>query len=263
MEHELNKRLNDALSQYIRPATFPVAVKLSQDKEFSPRVKRPLRDFGNRITLCQGTALARTYGWSIGFLEEDHACGNSMVIFGLVEEPDIIKNGSIVYPLYTDSLETGSITQKATPALPVKQISSILLSPLHRADFDPDVVLVYGQPGQIARLIQATLYQRGGTLDTKSMGRAACGAEIVTPFLTGECNVVVPGGGEKAFGSLPDDQMVFSIPKNRMEGIIAGLEGTHKAGGSRFPWTLYSLRSMPEFPDIYHDLEVYTKIKER
>lgn len=261
MNVEINKRLNETLTKYIRPTVFPVAVKLSDSEELPERVKRPVRDFGNRINLCQGAALARTYGWTVGFLKEDHACGNSMVIFGLVKEPDFIKDGSIVYPLYTDCLETGAITQEATPAMPEGQVRSILLAPLHKASFEPDVVMIYGQPGQIVRLIQATLYERGGTLGTKSMGRAACGAEIVTPFLTGECNVVIPGGGEKAFGALPDDQIVFSVPKNRIEGIIKGLEGTHKAGASRFPWPLYGLRGNPEFPAVYHPLERYAGIQ--
>ena len=255
MSMELNERFNEAITEYIRPAAFPLAVKLSKSTDLPSRAKRPLRDLGCRLNVCQGTALARTYGWTIGFLREDHACGNSIVIFGMEPEPNLIKDGSIVYPLYTETLEAGAITQKATPAMPVGEVGAIWIAPLHRAEFEPDVVLIYGQPGQIIRLVQADLYENGGVLTTTMMGRAACAAEIVTPIRTGKCNVVLPGGGEKAFGGLPDDQAIFSVPSGRMEAIIKGLEGTHKAGGNRYPWTVYGIRCNPRFPSVYKNLE--------
>ena len=71
MNFEINERLNETLTKYIRPSVFPVAVKLSSSAELPERVKRPLRDFGNRINLCQGAALARTYGWTVGFLKRN------------------------------------------------------------------------------------------------------------------------------------------------------------------------------------------------
>lgn len=250
-------KLDETLQKYIRTATFPVAVKISKEPALPPKAKRPMTTFGHPINLCQGIAIARRYGWTMGFLKEDHGCANSLVIMGMVEEPDFIKDGSIVYPLYTENLETGAVTQQATPRMPGGEINSILLAPLHRADFDPDVVLIYGNPGQIVRLVQGALYKTGGTINSKFMGRAACGSEIVTTLLTGECNVIIPGGGEKVFAMTAEDEMVFSVPAAKIDDLIEGLAATHKAGAARIPVPQFGLRAEPEFPEPYKKLEDY------
>lgn len=112
------KELDEAVQKYLRTATFPVAVKILDDaSQFPERTRRPLRDLGHKLNLCQGVALARRYGWTIGFCEEDHRCTNSLILMGIKEVPEFIKNGSIVSPAYTDTLEHGALTQSITPGL--------------------------------------------------------------------------------------------------------------------------------------------------
>ena len=51
------------IEKYIRPITFPVAVKFQEKKDQPPgKFKRPLKDLGHPIALCQGVALARRIG---------------------------------------------------------------------------------------------------------------------------------------------------------------------------------------------------------
>lgn len=254
------KQLDAALNQYIRPATYPVGVHLSATPELPPRTRRPQEVFGHRINLCQGISIARRYGWAMGFLQEDHACANSQIIMGICEEPDFIKDGSICTPLYTQSLAAGAVTQAATPKLPVGRAAAIVVAPLGRMAFEPDVVLIYCTPGQAVRLTQAALYKEGGTLDSSFMGRAACGYEIAVPLLSGKCNITIPGGGEKVFAMPEDSELIFSLPAARAEELVAGLEGTHKAGAARFPAPYYGIRSQPEFPQEYNDLARYTGV---
>jgi uncharacterized protein (DUF169 family) len=50
---DLNK-LNDALNVHIRPQTYPLAVRLCKsESELPAKVKKPLKDFGYQIALCQ------------------------------------------------------------------------------------------------------------------------------------------------------------------------------------------------------------------
>lgn len=93
------------------------------------------------------------------------------------------------------------------------------------------------------------------------MGRCACGTEIVATLQTGECQIVIPGGGEKVFAMLADDEMVFTIPARRMRGVIDGLVGTHKAGANRYPAPYFGLRAEPEFPAVYERLERYAGLR--
>lgn len=253
----LIKELDQTIRDYLRTATYPVAVKIQKDCTLPPDTRRPLEMLGYPINICQGISMARRYGWTIGYLKEDHACGPAMTVFGLVESPSFIKDGSIIYPLYAKTLEAGAVTQQETPSMPFGAIGSIIMAPLHRTSFDPDIVLVYGNPGQIVRLIQGSLYNNGGFIESRFMGRAACGSEIITPFLEQKCNVTIPGGGEKAFALTCDDEMVFSIPAKDIPGLIEGLIATHKAGASRQPTPFYGVRMKPVFPEKYNDLQKY------
>ncbi len=256
------KELDEAVQKYLRTATFPVAVKILDDaSQFPERTRRPLRDLGHKLNLCQGVALARRYGWTIGFCEEDHRCANSLILMGIKEVPEFIKNGSIVSPAYTDTLEHGALTQSITPRSE-RPLSAILLAPLHRASFDPDVVLFYCNPGQAVRLVQASLYHSGGTIESKFMGRCACASEIAVTLQTDKCQVVVPGGGEKVFGLLGDDEMVFAAPASKLEDIVRGLADSHKAGAARIPAPYFGLQEEPSFPPIYADLERHFGLRE-
>ncbi len=259
---ELYQELNEAIQTYVRTSTYPVAVKILDSEDALPKkARRPMRDLGHRLNICQGVALTRRYGWTVGFCKEDHACSNSLVIFGLIEEPDFIKNGSVVAGPYTDTLEHGAITQSMAPKAD-RPMTAILLAPLHKIDYEPDLVLVYGNPSQAARLIQASLYTTGGVLSSKFMGRLACGTEIVVTYQTGECQLVVPGGGEKVFAMLGDDEMVFTIPYQKARGVIDGLAATHADGANRYPAPYFGIRTEPQFPPIYEEFERYAGLRQ-
>lgn len=77
------EKLNVALSAYIRPLTFPVAVKLLKDEPYPMKVRRPA-DLGTKLTLCQGYSMARKYGWVMGYEMKDCACGPQLAHFGAV-----------------------------------------------------------------------------------------------------------------------------------------------------------------------------------
>ena len=57
------KEVIEKIESYVRPATFPVAVRLlAPDEPIPERAKRPQRDLGVQITTCQGVTMARRYG---------------------------------------------------------------------------------------------------------------------------------------------------------------------------------------------------------
>ena len=250
-----NKEAAAMLEEYVRPASFPVAVKVSEGESLPARARRPFDFLGHPVTICQGISMARSMGWTVGFLREDHACAPSFVVLGLAEEPEMVKSGDLVHPLFGETLESCARTQGMIPTLPLGKARSIVVAPLAKADFEPDVVLVYGTPAQAARLIQGALYRQGGAITSTFVGRNSCAGELVAPFLTQECQVVVPGSGERLFAQTQDHEMCFAIPRARLEDVTAGLAATHKAGGMRFPTPFQGLRARPQFPEKYHRLE--------
>ena len=50
----------------------------------SERARRPKRDLGHKIALCQSFSMARRYGWTVASWKEDQVCP-----FGAVATPQI------------------------------------------------------------------------------------------------------------------------------------------------------------------------------
>lgn len=47
------KEVNRAFSTYIRPQTFPMAIRMCQTGELPERTRLPQRDLGIEVVLCQ------------------------------------------------------------------------------------------------------------------------------------------------------------------------------------------------------------------
>ena len=81
------KQATDTLNFYIRPQTFPLALKLcSSESELPEKVRVPVRDLGYQIALCQGIGLARRYGWTLAIGKDDQCCIGGARAMGFVSE---------------------------------------------------------------------------------------------------------------------------------------------------------------------------------
>lgn len=246
-----SQRLLEAIMKYCRPATFPVAVKLVKEKTERPdRAKRPMEALGHPIALCQGVALARRYGWTVVFEKADHGCPVGIIMLGY-EPPEELHKGVIAYPGYAGSLAAAAKMEQANFKLPPGTIQEIWLAPLEKASFSPDIVIVYGNAAQIARLIQATNYKSGEGVDSKAFGRQACASYIARTYLEDKCSLIVPSGGERVFAICQDDELVFAIPASQFDDITDGLESVHRQGLVRYPTPFYGLMVEPKFPNYY------------
>jgi uncharacterized protein (DUF169 family) len=184
------------------------------------------------------------------------------VLFGFVEEPEINKNGALVYPLYAQDMDAGKNTASKETHLECGTFANLILAPIHRADFEPDVLIVYGNPAQIVRMIQGALYHEGGSITSSFMGRGACGSSIGYPFKTKQCNVVLPGGGERVFAMTGDDEMAFAMPREKISTTLQGLKATHEGGVARMPTPFFGISAEPLFPPSYKQLREYVGLDE-
>ena len=66
------RKYGERIEALIRPATFPLAVKLIKNEtEIKPEYKRPYRDMKLQNFICQNFKIARSYGWTIAITEVD------------------------------------------------------------------------------------------------------------------------------------------------------------------------------------------------
>jgi MtaA/CmuA family methyltransferase len=233
------KTADRELQTYLRPQTFPVAIRMLKTGEPIPeKARRPARDFKKLSMNCQVIDMARRYGWMIALTREDHICSLGIAALGFEKPTHLHASGTLCEGMYTETKEAGRRSEAASDRLPVGEYSTLLVAPLDRATFEPHLVCVYGNPAQVMRLIQGALWKQGGKLASGFSGRIVCSDIIVTTMLTGEPQVVMPCSGDRIFGQTQDHEMAFTIPWHRMEEVVEGLRGTH-GGGIRYPITQF------------------------
>jgi hypothetical protein len=127
--------------------------------------------------------------------------------------------------MYTETKEAGQRSEAAVDRFDPGEYSGLLVAPLDRATFEPDIVCIYGNPAQVMRLTQAALWKKGGKLTSAFGGRVVCADIIVTTMRTDQPQVILPCSGDRIFGQTQDHEMAFTIPWAQMEEIIEGLQG--------------------------------------
>jgi uncharacterized protein (DUF169 family)/uroporphyrinogen-III decarboxylase len=247
------KTADKELQTYIRPQTFPVAIRMLKPGEPIPeRAKRPARDFKKLSMSCQVIDMSRRYGWMIALTREDHICSLGITAIGFDKPLPIYNVGTLCEGMYTETKEAGQRSEAAIDKFAPGEYETLLVAPLDRATFEPHLVCVYANPAQVMRLTQAALWKRGVRLHSSFEGRAVCADIIVTTMQTGEAQVILPCSGDRIFGQTQDHEMAFAIPWARMEEIVEGLRGTH-AGGIRYPITQfmeYEAKLPPRYMEV-------------
>lgn len=226
--------IDDTISTYIKPQTYPVAIKMLPGEEGIPGLaKRPLRDYGTPFAVCQAIALCRKEGLTIALDRESQSCPIALVGLGLVR-PEEYLSGK--YPLVPTNqpAEARRKIAEAMPRFPFGKFNFILMAPIRSASFDPDAILFYGNGAQIMRLIQAAVFSSGEALTSKSTGTGGCLFSIVATILEGVCKYTIPGNGERRLGLMDDGEMGFAMPKNRFEEVMIGLKLSHE-GKQTYP----------------------------
>ena len=247
---DLNE-VTQALDTYIRPLTFPLAIKmLKSEAEIPEKTRRPFQQMKIKVAICQGIGMARKLGWAVAMGKEDMQCALGAAPFGFFKDIEFFNEGNIAAGMFTASKEIGKKEEDLIDRFEHGRYSHIMVAPLNRTAFEPDLFMVYGNPAQMMRLIQGALYNEGGAVSSSSMGRLGC-ASIITVINTGECRYVVPGNGDRIFGMTQDYEMAFMMPASKIDAVLDGLAKTHKAG-VRYPITSF-FNFQATFPPSYQE----------
>ncbi|MCG3184419.1 MAG: hypothetical protein ICCCNLDF_02539 [Planctomycetes bacterium] len=248
--------LNEAIERHIRPNTFPLGIKMvAREEDIPEKAKRPGRDMHFDSALCQGMGIARHYGWTIAVSRKDISCPIGATLFGFQPKVEHFTGGHCCAGMYTKDAAAGAKTEAAAPCFDFGQYFAMVSGPLNRIDFEPDVVLVFGNPAQVMRLVTGALWESGGYIHSRFSGRTDCADEVIETMKTGKPQVILPCYGDRIFAQTQDHEMAFSFPYAFAQMLVDGLEGTHK-GGVRYPIPNY-LRYTGTFPPSYEELRKY------
>lgn len=245
--------LDDAISRYVRPDTFPLAIRMLTPGEPIPEgVKVPSKNMGEQWIVCQSIGVARRYGWSIAVGRDDVICPLAAISFGFRAPNEEYRKGFVSVGMYCKDEQAATNLEASTWHFEPGTYDFVCVAPLNRANFEPHVVAVYANGAQVMRLVHASLYARGGRITSTSGGRLDCAEIVIQTLNTNEPKVILPCNGDRVFGMAQDNEMAFAFPWSYAREIVDGLEGTHK-GGTRYPVTV-AMRETVTMPKSYQEL---------
>jgi uncharacterized protein (DUF169 family) len=232
-------RYGEDLERVLRLRTSPVSVKmLEKETDIPEGAVRPKKDRGYHLAQCQAFALSRREKDTIAMLKEDNWCIGPLMAYGIVEKPQFPESQAAESPTY-DSFDKGKYI-------------GIVTAPLITANFEPDLVIVYSNTGQLRNLL-LSLNNEDKKLIHSYFFPLSCAYAVVNPILTGEYWIVLPDPGEyeRALGT--EDEMIFSIPQRKLEGFMADFNQFQKGP---FGYSHSNLKIRPDFPqpEVYKNM---------
>jgi uncharacterized protein (DUF169 family) len=235
MEHI--KQMGSDLMELLKLHSFPLGVTfLSGSQSFPDKARRPKETIGSPMAPCQGMTLARRYGWTVGFGPEDMACPVALSTYGWGEKitPEQFSAFLVGMQYAKDEAAAKSI-MKNFDRLSSGEHSGVVFTPLTRPRIEPDVVMVFGNPAQMMRLVHGASYEKGKLVESQFGGRAGtCTEGLIGSFVRKKPILALPGNGDRVFAGVADDELAFIVPTDQMAGIIEGMKASHQRG-VRYP----------------------------
>ena len=214
--------------------TSPIAVKmLEKESDIPKEAFRPVRDGGYHIAQCQAFSMSRREGKTVAMLKEDNWCPTPLLAYGIGEMP-----ASGFFGESFMRFETGKYI-------------GILTAPLKSASFMPDVIMIYMNPAQLRGAILPLTFGSKEKITTELV-LPSCGHAVVDPIKTGNYTVVLPDPGEYQRGLATEDEMILSVPQQKIESFMTSL----KRGGKMYSHRDQFMSMKPDFeqPQFYKDM---------
>ncbi|RLB06558.1 MAG: hypothetical protein DRG50_05335 [Deltaproteobacteria bacterium] len=248
------KEMEEKLVSQLRLRTNPVGLTLLNDLKGLPQgVRRPREDLGIKITLCQALGLARIYGWRVVMRGDDLVCLPAYLAFGFGEVKD--RREALERLIVEMGWLKGPKEAEKTPwFFWEKGYEGIMMEPLGKVEAEPDLILIYGNPAQVVKLVQGYTYGNGGTVALTSTGKLACTEAVIGTLQEKTPRVIIPGAGDRIFSAVQDNELIFSLPTSELGPLLASLaEAGKKIGSHRYPHIPYLLYR-PRHPRAWDEL---------
>ncbi len=228
----------EELERLLRLRTSPIAVKmLEKEGDIPEGAIRPKKDRGYHLAQCQAFAMSRREKTTMAMLKEDNWCPGPLMAYGIVQRsPE--RSSSQGRSTQFDSFEYGKYI-------------GIVTAPLITTNFEPDVVIVYSNTGQLRNMLLSIKNEERPFINSYFFPWS-CSYSVVNPILTGQYWIVLPDPGEyeRALGT--EDEMMFSIPRVKLGEFMSGFK---KAQEGSWGYTHFNLIMRPDFPlpEIYRN----------
>lgn len=243
------------LETVLKLKTLPVAYKRLESVEELGRVDN-VRLMENRaFTFCQLPALVRYRGWTVGVTA---CCGISARcsrIHGLADPTTESMQHESKLLAKTWFGSSAQAMQQQQDYQRVPKGGAVVLAPLGKDKFDPDVVLVYGNPAQLMMILCGLQKVKYEQFHFTFIGEGACSDSLAKCYNERKPALTIPCYGERRFGEVTDDEMLLALPSILVKTALKGMSLLSKLG-IRLPIPVHGaeLDPAPSIKAVYGDI---------
>ena len=245
------KAYGKELEEVLLLRTAPLAIKFLEKEEDIPKdAIRPKKDRGEHLALCQAFALSRRRKETIAMFAEDHWCWAPLLGFGLVEPHDFFMSGNAVFPFMVKDLEKAKKISEKFPRIEKGKYAGLVSAPLSNTSFEPDLVLIYSNTTQLRTILLSVKYTEGELVRSEFDPIDSCVYSIVPVLKNREYRITLPDPGEYERALAGEDEIIFSLPREKVEDLVMGLRHFAEMG---LGYTQATQVMRPNFPrpDFY------------
>lgn len=213
--------LTKKLKEHLNFRGSPVAIALINDKP-------DLEELDNKKRFCGMLNDPWLNGKSFYTTKEQHDCDGGAYHLGLKEMPDEMKNGEFLYKkvgLFGSARAARRFFSSNIGVEP-GTVKYACFSPLDKANFEPDVVVIICNAKDGMKLIEASAYETG--ICAEGLMGPICSTIVAAPFLTGKVTFCLADAGSRQWLNINDDEMMVGIPFERLTSVVKGLDGINK-----------------------------------
>ncbi len=228
----------EELENRLKLRTFPVAVKMLEKEDDIPEgAFRPKRDKGIHLAQCQAFAMSRRDGMTVAMLKEDNWCFAPLIAYGLVDKPDDPEIQRFLgFPRFERDKYIGVVT-----------------APLKSAGFEPDLILVYSDMSQMRTMLMPLHFFGEEPVVNSHFFPPSCAYVIVPVISENQFLAAPPDIGEDMRTIAGKDEIILSIPKDRLGEIVKGLQTPLFEGADFATSPMLQMADFPR-PDFYKEL---------
>jgi uncharacterized protein (DUF169 family) len=213
----------------------------------------PLRNLGLHWPVCMVFTAVAKKKWTMGIGFDDQQCPLGNLVLGFVKAPDAFLRGEIHWSILPPG-EANAQYSQSIKMLESEKYNALIAAPLDKAEFDPDMILIFASPAQVSKLVQGRLFLTGGALNTTACLGATCSMQVANTILADECQVVLPGSGPRCFGQIQDHEMCFTVPSSKFDLLTEGLKSSTGLVAYDYPPDTVMNYEF-EFPPSYKNLQ--------
>lgn len=233
------------LESHLYMKSYPIGIKLlKSEAEIPEGAFRPNKDKGQHYAICQVFGLARRQGQTVAMFKEDHWCFETLISYGLVPVPQTYLDGDTNVGLFKVKAD-GALYAQNGRRLSYGEYPGIVVGPLKTVNFTPDLIMLYCDSHQLRHLSMMYRWVKGSHFVGIIDPIGSCVHSVVPPFLDGICTLVVPDPGEYDRAGTQGDEMIVTIPSQKLEEFMEGFYQFDTKGPKFRSW---ALNMQPDFP---------------